>query len=152
MISGKYQLYYAAGLLVVVVDFVTKIHMTYQLLLMMFLLDLLSGILVGASKKDVSSSKMYRGLLKKAMVTLIVLAAAAVQQANRIELGGVILSEALAKFFIAAEFVSLLENAALLGVPMPKKLKEVMVVLRDQLGLTEEKPAESADEKQVPNP
>lgn len=133
----KHQLYYAAGVLVLIVDFVTNIHMTYQLLLMMFLLDLLSGILVGASQRDVSSSKMYRGLLKKAMVTLIVLAAAAVQQANNIELGGVVLSEALAKFFIAAEFVSLLENAAILGVPMPKKLKEVMSVLKNQLGIEE---------------
>lgn len=135
MIAAKHHVYYAAGFLVVVVDFIATIHMTYQILLVMFLLDLLSGILVGASNKNVRSDKMYLGLRKKAMMLIIVLAAAAVQQANHVELGGVIASEALAKFFIAVECVSLLENGAVLGVPMPKKLKEVMAVLKDQLGI-----------------
>lgn len=89
--------------------------------------DYATGIIKGIYTKSLSSEIGFKGLLKK-IVMFIVIAAAFVLQVlmgNKIPLREVVIM-----FYIANEGLSLLENAAIF-IPIPEKLKEVLLQLRD---------------------
>lgn len=111
-----------------------KAPMTVKFLVFLMTLDYLSGVsaaVVGRSRKNpsgkLSSKTGFVGLLKKAMILAIVLMAAVLDHilAAPATLGAVTL------FYIVNESISILENAVLLGVPVPKKLRNVLDVARE---------------------
>ena len=77
-----------------------------------------------------SSAIGARGIAKKVIMLLIV-AVANIVDINVIGTGHVLKSVAVV-FYIANEAISLLENGSRLGVPLPKKLVNVLVQLRDK--------------------
>lgn len=90
--------------------------------------DYATGIIKGIYKKNLSSEIGFEGLLKKVMMFLLIAVAFSVQGL----LGGKIpLREIVIMFYIANEGLSLLENAAVL-LPVPDKLKDVLLQLRDK--------------------
>lgn len=91
--------------------------------------DILTGVLVGGKKKEISSTSFFDGLKKKVgMWILIVLA-------NVLDvtfLGGVpVLKSAVCSFLLAGEGLSLLENVGLLGAPIPAFISDYLEKLRD---------------------
>lgn len=90
--------------------------------------DYILGLIKGIYQKQLSSEIGFKGLLKK-IVMFIVIATAYVIQ----ELIGesVPLREIVIMFYICNEALSLLENAAIF-VPIPPKLKNVLLQLRDK--------------------
>ena len=87
-------------------------------------LDYISGMLASWITKEWNSEKGYKGILKKILILLIVML-------------GVLLDRALANdswlfrnmvlmFFIANESLSILENSANCGLPIPQKLIDVL--------------------------
>lgn len=95
-------------------------------LLVMMLLDIFSGFAVAIGTKTVSSTISWRGMCKKS-ITLTVVGAAAVLTpfAN-----GLPLHKLVAICFIVSEFLSIAENAGLLGVPLPAILTDTLEKLR----------------------
>lgn len=90
--------------------------------------DYATGWIKGIYLKQLSSEIGFKGLLKK-IVMFIVIAVAFVIQGL---IGGTIpLREVVIMFYIANEGLSLLENAAVF-TPIPKKLKDVLLQLRDK--------------------
>lgn len=90
--------------------------------------DYITGCIKGIYTKQLSSEIGFKGLLKK-IVMFIVIAVAYVIQGL---VGGKIpLREVVIMFYIANEGLSLLENAAVF-VPVPEKLKSVLLQLREQ--------------------
>lgn len=94
--------------------------------------DILTGFLVGGKKKEISSTAFFDGLKKKVgMWVLIILA-------NVLDvtfLGGVpVLKSAVCTFLLAGEGLSLVENAGLLGVPVPTFITSYLEKLRDDSG------------------
>ena len=75
------------------------------------------------------SKVAFIGLLKKAVIMLVVMLAVQldqlVGQSATFETGAVF-------FYIANEGLSIVENAALLGVPVPKPLRDSLEVLRNK--------------------
>lgn len=100
-------------------------------LIAFIVLDYVSGVLVGASKRKLNSQTSFRGLCKKAMILLIVAVAHIVDTQI---LGGTasVFRSATCGLYIASEGLSILENAGKLGVPLPKKLKEMLEQLHDK--------------------
>ncbi len=100
-------------------------------LIAFIVLDYVSGVLVGASKRKLNSQTSFRGLCKKAMILLIVAVAHIVDTQI---LGGTasVFRSATCGLYIASEGLSIMENAGKLGVPLPKKLKEVLEQLHDK--------------------
>ena len=94
-------------------------------------LDYISGVLVGVSKHKLNSQTSFRGLCKKAMILLIVSVAHIVDTQI---LGGTasVFRSATCGLYIASEGMSIMENAGKLGVPLPKKLKEMLEQLHDK--------------------
>ena len=97
--------------------------------------DYITGIAVaalGRSKKSksgrITSKAAVSGIIKKAVVLLIILVAAALEQATGTEF----IRDTVIIFFVGSEGLSIVENAGLLGVPMPAALKKWFEVLRDK--------------------
>lgn len=104
--------------------------------------DYILGIACALAKKSTKtegggflSKVAFMGLLKKGVIMLVVLLAVQLDRA----IGGdnpesiVRTFETAATFFyIANEGLSIVENAALLGVPVPKALRDALEVLRDK--------------------
>lgn len=91
-------------------------------------LDYISGVVAAAAEKKLSSEVGAKGIAKKVFMLLIV-AAANVADINLIGEGHT-LKSVTAVFYAANECISLIENAGRLGVPVPKKLVDVLEQLK----------------------
>ncbi len=100
-----------------------------QTILVLVVLDYVSGIIKAVFAKRVSSEIGFRGIGKKILIFLIISAATLVQAAMG---GGIPLRETVILFFIANEAISICENAAQMGLPIPKKLKNVLLQLKKE--------------------
>lgn len=94
----------------------------------LIVMDYVSGVLAAAAEKRLSSEIGARGIAKKVFMFLIV-AVANIVDINVIGEGHVLKSVTVV-FYIANECISLLENAGRLGVPVPKKLLDVLSQLK----------------------
>lgn len=99
-------------------------------LIALIVLDYITGIIAAFVERKLSSEVGARGIAKK-MIMLLTVAVANVVDVSVIGEGNVLQSVA-ALFYIANEGISLLENGARLGVPMPKKLIDVLVQLKSE--------------------
>ena len=93
-------------------------------------LDYITGILCGIAAKALSSETGFRGLVKKLMILVIIAVGHLVD--NYIIGAGSALMTAVILFFAANEGISILENAAKLGLPIPQKLKEILDQLKEK--------------------
>ena len=91
----------------------------FKALLIMMVLDYITGVAKGFKNKNANSNRAYKGLRKKMIVLVIIVAAT---QMDMI-LQGMGIRTLVLMFYVATEFLSILENAAILGIPIPEKLK-----------------------------
>ena len=93
-------------------------------------IDYVTGVMCAVSDKDLSSRVGFKGICRKILIFALV------GVANLIDVQviqtGSILRTAVIFFYLSNEGVSFLENAAHLGLPIPKKLKEVLEQLHDK--------------------
>lgn len=101
-------------------------------LLCFIILDFITGVCTGIVEKNLSSEVAWRGIIRKLMEILIV-SAAHIFDKYICGSGDIILT-AVCFLFISTEGISLLENAARLGVPIPKKLVEALSQLKIKAG------------------
>ena len=92
-------------------------------------IDYLTGLMLAIIRKEVSSSIGFKGIFKKIMVFLMVAIGHTID-AYLIGNGGAIRT-AVIFFYISNEGISILENSANIGLPVPSKLKEILVQLKD---------------------
>ena len=90
--------------------------------------DYVTGVLVALVNKKLSSEIGFRGLVKKFLI-LVFVAMGHIVDTYVIGSGSALMS-AVMLFFIANEGVSIIENAVGLGMPVPKKLREVLDQLK----------------------
>lgn len=102
---------------------------TLRLLVAMMAMDYVSGLIVAAMGRSpktaagfVDSRAGMRGLLRKGLI-LMVLAVAAQIDAT---VDSAFVRAATAWFYIVNEAISIVENAALAGLPLPEKLLGVL--------------------------
>ena len=99
-------------------------------LIALIILDYISGVIAAAVEKRLSSEVGAKGIAKKIFMLLIV-ALANIVDINVIG-DGHILKTVTVVFYICNECISLIENAGRIGVPVPKKLLDVLEQLRDR--------------------
>lgn len=111
------------------------------ILLAVMTIDYTTGIIcgfMGVSPKTetggLSSGAAFKGLLKKAVIILVVLLAALLDKA--VSIGAGVTFEAVAGatclWFIASEGFSILENVTAMGVPIPKVLLQALEIMRSK--------------------
>ena len=93
-------------------------------------IDYITGVMCAISDKTLSSEVGFRGICRKVLIFLLV-GIGHIVDAQVIGSGGV-LRTAVIFFYRANEGVSLIENAAHLGLPVPDKLKAVLEQLHDR--------------------
>ena len=92
--------------------------------------DYITGVMCAAADRKLSSGVGFRGIAKKVLVFLLV-GIANILDVQVIGTGSV-LRTAVIFFYISNEGVSLLENAAYLGLPVPEKIKTVLEQLHSR--------------------
>ena len=122
-----------------VISFFTGLPVIMWVLIGVMSLDFVTGLITGAmgvsSKTEggrLSSRAAFEGLMRKVMVLLVVLLAVlldlAVQTGAGFSFSAV--TGATCLWFIASEGVSILENAAHMGLPVPEVLAKALEVMR----------------------
>lgn len=98
--------------------------------------DYITGVMCAISDKTLSSAVGFKGICRKVLILMLV------GIANLLDVQvigtGAVLRTAVIFFYLSNEGISLLENAAHLGLPIPEKLKKVLAQLHDKAEKTEE--------------
>lgn len=132
-----------------IMSFFTGIPIIMWVLIAMMTIDYITGLITGAmgvSNKTegggLSSRAAFEGILRKVMIVFVVLLAVlldlAVQNSAGVSFSAV--TGATCLWFIASEGVSILENAAEMGVPIPSVLLAALEILKKGEGNNEEVP------------
>lgn len=105
----------------------------HTILVIFMVIDYLTGVMVawlGLSPKTetggLSSKAGFVGLAKKAFIVIFVLLGAALDTA----LHSTVIQSMIICMYISNEGLSIIENASLLGVPIPKALKDALEIMR----------------------
>ena len=92
--------------------------------------DYITGVMCAVSDKKLSSAVGFKGICRKVLILMLV------GIANLLDVEvigtGAVLRTAVIFFYLSNEGVSLLENAAHLGLPIPEKLKAILAQLHDR--------------------
>ena len=119
-------------------------------------IDFVTGLICGAmglSEKTengyLKSHEAFKGLLKKSLILLVVLLASlldmAVSKGAGIQFEAVMGAACL--WFIASEGLSILENVARMGVPVPKIMLKLLEIMKDKGNGPEEAQQEKQPEE-----
>ena len=99
-------------------------------------IDYITGVMCAVIDHRLSSEVGFKGIFKKVLIFLLV------GVANILDVQvigtGCVLRTAVIFFYISNEGVSLLENAAYLGLPVPEKIKTVLEQLHSRSESEEE--------------
>ncbi len=106
-------------------------------LIVFMVVDYITGVMCAIVDKKLSSAVGFKGICRKVLILMLV------GIANLLDVQvigtGSVLRTAVIFFYLSNEGVSLLENAAHLGLPIPEKLKAVLAQLHDKANDVEEK-------------
>ena len=99
-------------------------------LIVMMTLDYISGVMCAIIDKKLSSAVGFKGICKKVFILMLV----GVAHIIDLHVGGTgsALRGAVICFYMSNEGLSLLENAAHIGLPIPDKLRDILIQLHDK--------------------
>lgn len=99
-------------------------------LILFVVIDYITGVMCAVVDKKLSSTVGFKGIFRKVLIFMLV------GIANIIDVqvikSGSVLRTAVVFFYLSNEGLSLIENAAHLGLPVPDKLKAVLEQLHDK--------------------
>ncbi|WP_221346388.1 phage holin family protein [Clostridium perfringens] len=98
-------------------------------LVVFMVLDQLTGVIRGYVNKELSSDVGLKGIARKCVILIILIVA--VMLDRLLNTGSWMFRTMVAYFYIANEGISLLENCASLGAPIPDKLKHALIQLKE---------------------
>ena len=124
------------------------------ILIAVMTIDFITGLICGAMGKSnktengyIASSTAFIGLMKKALILLVVLLAALLDMA--VSAGAGITFDAVmgatCLWFIASEGFSILENVARMGIPVPKIMLKLLEIMKEKGDAPEEKEAKGKE-------
>ena len=96
-------------------------------LIVLAVLDYVTGVMCAIADKKLSSAVGFRGIFKKVLIFMLVGVGHIVD--THVVGTGSALRSAVICFYLSNEGLSVLENTAHLGLPVPDKLREVLTQL-----------------------
>ena len=99
-------------------------------------IDYVTGVMAAVVDHKLSSEVGFKGIFKKVLIFLLVGIGHILD--TQVIGSGSVLRTAVIFFYLSNEGVSLIENAAHLGLPIPEKLKSVLEQLHDRAEKEEE--------------
>lgn len=107
-----------------------------KFLLVMVIADYISGLAAAYMNNDLNSKVGFMGILKKFMYFFVVAVAHCIDVVTNA--GGVLQNLAIG-FLMANEGISILENCAECGIPIPQRLLHALAQMKDSVGSDENK-------------
>ena len=104
----------------------------YALVALMVAADYITGVMCAIVDKSLSSEVGFRGIFKKVLIFILVGIGHIID--THLIGDGSVLRTAIIFFYCSNEGVSMLENAARLGLPIPEKLKDILAQLHNKGG------------------
>ena len=105
-------------------------------LIVMMTLDYVSGVMCAIIDKKLSSAVGFKGICKKVFILMLV-GVAHIIDLHVVGTGSA-LRGAVICFYMSNEGLSLLENAAHIGLPIPDKLRDILSQLHDKERTTDQ--------------
>ena len=99
-----------------------------KVLFALMFLDYLTGLIVGYKMQNLNSKRAFKGLRKKLLI-LVILCGASLMHKLVPDLA---FRTLVGMFYCATELLSIIENVAKVGVPIPNKLKKALEQLREE--------------------
>ena len=106
-------------------------------LIIFMVLDYITGLMCAVIDKKLSSAVGFKGICKKVLILMLV-GVAHIVDLHVVGTGDALRS-AVVCFYLSHESVSMMENAAHLGLPIPEKLKSVLAQLHGRMDETDNK-------------
>lgn len=94
------------------------------------IIDYITGVMCAVVNKQLSSEVGFRGIFKKVLIFMLVGVGNIVDK--QLIGSGNVLRTAVIFFYLSNEGISIIENAGVLGLPIPQKLKDVLAQLKDK--------------------
>lgn len=105
-----------------------------QILIVCMILDYIMGLMCGYKENNLSSKVGFNGLKRKFTILIILILAVLLDRLIGQEW---VFRTLVIYFYVGMEGLSILENAARLDVPIPGKLKDALIQLREEGGKNE---------------
>ena len=105
-------------------------------LIVLMTLDYVSGVMCAIIDKKLSSAVGFKGICKKVFILMLV-GVAHIIDLHVVGTGSA-LRGAVICFYMSNEGLSLLENAAHIGLPIPDKLRDILYQLHDKERTTDQ--------------
>lgn len=99
------------------------------ILVLFIVLDYITGLVRGYINKELSSDVGLKGIARKAVIFVVLIVAVALDRL--LSNGTWIFRSLICYFYIANEGLSLLENCGSLGLPIPQKILDALIQLKD---------------------
>ena len=103
------------------------VDMFLKVLIAFAIIDYISGVIAAIIKNELNSAVGFRGIFKKVCIFLVVAVAHMIGHA--LEMPSV--RSLACGYYIANEGISILENTAKAGLPIPDKLKQILEQLKN---------------------
>lgn len=94
------------------------------------IIDYLTGLMVAVLEKKLSSEVGFRGIFKKVLIFVFV-GIGNIVDVHLIKNGSAIRTATIF-FYISNEGISIIENSAKIGLPVPKKLQDILAQLNKE--------------------
>ena len=111
-----------------VCNFLGGWDMLLKSIVILMVLDYVTGLLKAIYNKELSSEIGFKGLIRKITIFIVIATAYVIQGIMGDEIP---LREIVILFFIANEGISLIENASEF-IPIPEKLKDILIQLKKE--------------------
>ena len=99
-------------------------------LLAFVLIDYITGLMCAVLDKKLSSEVGFRGIFKKLLIFSLVAIGHIIDQSVIGE--GSVIRTAVIFFYLSNEGISILENAAHIGLPVPQRLQDILEQLHNR--------------------
>ena len=103
------------------------VDMFLKILIAFAIIDYISGVIAAIVNNKLNSTSGFKGIFKKVCIFLVVAVAHMIGQA--LDMPSV--RSLVCGYYIANEGISILENSAKAGLPIPEKLKEILEQLKN---------------------
>lgn len=120
----------AGGTLATIVSALGGYDAMLKIVLIAMAMDWVTGLLKGIKLKSLTSRVGFNGILRKGTMLMVIAFGAALDEAFNIRGETLNARSLLLMFYLGNEAISMLENVEALGVPVPSKLREVLVQCR----------------------
>ena len=101
-------------------------------LIVFVIIDYVTGVMCAVAEKRLSSEVGAKGIMKKVVIFALVAIAHIIDTVILKGAGGSTFRTMVIFFYLANEGLSITENAARLGLPVPQKLKAVLEQLNEE--------------------